>query len=378
MMRRCVTVLLSLIAAVVLYSVPNERAVSEEKSGLKSFAESLKAQKTDFYLFSNSQDNQFMVVPKFGARILAASVGGLNLFWTHPDPLQGQGGLRTWIAPQGGDKGFIFKPDWKGTRDYSGLDPGGYKVVSFKENREIVLATTFRTVSNDGKDKYDLTLTREIRLEDDPLKEDPDFRELHYQYLGMDFIHKLKNNSQAGLDRIIGLWGLIQAPPKGTMVIPVTEVKKDAWRATYFEPLPDDFVRANPDSFSFFIHGSRRCKVGVRPEAAKGVIAYVSKAAEGESALIMMSFPVKPEARYPDKPMSEQETNGDAIQLYSHSEPGALAFGELECHSWALDLPGGTERAFPIKIYLYKGPHEVIKKIGKKLVCAGFAEAHLF
>ena len=41
---------------------------------------------------------------------------------------------------------------------------------------------------------YDLTLVREVRHEEDPLKDDPEFRDLEYDYLGIDFIHKLKNN----------------------------------------------------------------------------------------------------------------------------------------------------------------------------------------
>jgi len=76
--------------------------------------------------------------------------------------------------------------------------------------------------------------------------------------------------------------------------------------------------------------------------------------------------------------MDEQETNGDAVQLYSHLKPGNLAFGELECQSWGLDLPAGGEAAFPVKIDMYKAPLEVLKKIGARVVCAGFAQAHIF
>jgi len=71
----------------------------------------LKSHNIDYFVFSNSQGNKFLVVPQFGARILAVSVGGENLFWTHPDVLKGQGGQRSWISPEGGAKGFIFRPD---------------------------------------------------------------------------------------------------------------------------------------------------------------------------------------------------------------------------------------------------------------------------
>ena len=82
--------------------------------------------------------------------------------------------------------------------------------------------------------------------------------------------------------------------------------------------------------------------------------------------MVFMMFPVKPEGRYVDRPKQEQETNGDAIQLYSHLEEGPYAFGELECQSWGLDLQPGAEQAFPIKIYIYKDSLEVFTKNRKK------------
>ena len=351
---------------------------SQEKTDMKSIISVLESHKIEHYVFSNSQENQFLVVPKFGARILAVSVGGENLFWTHPDILKGQGGQRSWLSPEGGAKGFIFRADWKGNRDFSMMDPGNYKVTFFKENEHLVLHNTFKTASNDGQENYDLTLTREVRHEEDPLKDDPEFKGLSYDYLGIDFVHKLKNNGEAIYDRILGLWCLIQIPPEGTMIVPVQEVKREAWRDTYFELIPSEYVKANSDSFSFYIHGSQRYKVGIRPESSQGIICYISKAKSGDFFMVFMMFPVKPEGRYVDRPKREQETNGDAIQLYSHLEKGSLAFGELECQSWGLDLKSAAEQAFPIKIYIYKDSLDVLQKIGKKLLCPQFDKAFLF
>ncbi|UCC40365.1 MAG: hypothetical protein JSV96_02625 [Candidatus Aminicenantes bacterium] len=338
----------------------------------------LESHKIDHFIFSNSRGNKFLVVPRFGARILSVSVGGENLFWTHPDILKGQGGQRSWISPEGGAKGFIFKPDWKGNRDFSMLDPGNYKVAIFQENEHLALQNAFQTTSNDGKEEYDLTLTREVRHEEDPLEEDPEFEGAKYDFLGIDFVHSLKNNSDAAYDNILGLWCLIQIPPQGTMIVPVHEVEREAWRDTYFEPIPDEFVKSNPDSFSYYIHGSQRYKVGVRPESAQGLICYFSKTKKEDYFMVFMTFPVKPEGRYVDRPRPEQQTNGDAIQLYSHLEKDALAFGELECQSWALDLKPGGEQAFPIKTYIYKASFDVLQKIGKKLICPQFDKACLF
>jgi len=154
----------------------NAEDTAQEKTDMNSIISVLESHKIQHYVFSNSQDNQFLVVPKFGARILAVSVGGENLFWTHPDILKGQGGQRSWVSPEGGAKGFIFRADWKGNRDFSIMDPGNYKVSFFKENEHLVLHNTFKTASNDGQENYDLTLTREVRHEEDPLKDDPEFK----------------------------------------------------------------------------------------------------------------------------------------------------------------------------------------------------------
>lgn len=377
-MRGLIFFLLAVIMGSGAIAFLDAENTSMQAPDINSIINVLKEHKIAYYLFSNEGGNQFLVVPKFGARIFAVSVDGKNLFWTHPDILKGQGGQRSWISPEGGAKGFIFRPDWKGQKDFSAMDPGDYKVVHFEENEHLILQNRFRTTSNDGKEDYDLTLTRELRHLDDPLQGEPGFKELHYSFLGIDFVHRLRNNSQALLDRILALWCLIQIPPKGTMVVPVQRVESGEWRGNYFEPIPERFVKPNPDSFSFFIHGSQRYKVGIRPESCKGIICYLAKAKGQDFFMVFMTFPVMPDERYVDRPKEEQESDGDAIQIYSHLEEGPLAFGELECHSWGLKLQPDAESAFPIKIFLYKAPLDVLKSIGKRLICPQFDVAHIF
>jgi len=376
-MKQIFWIFLAIIASACVSNLfAKSQAVTSPDIG--SIVKVFKDQKIDYYLFSNTQNNKFLVVPKFGGRILAVDLGGENVFWTHPDILRGQGGQRSWISPEGGAKGFILRPDWKGNRDFSMLDPGHYKVLDFKNNEYLSLANTFQVTSNDGQENYYLTLTREMKLGQDPLLKEPQFKSLKYQFLGIDFVHKLKNNSQVVLDKILALWSLIQVPPRGTMIVPVEEVVREAWRGNYFEPIPDEYVKANPDSFSFYVEGSRRYKVGLRPQSVKGIISYLARAKDNDFFMIIMTFPVKPEAPYVDRPRTEQQTNGDCIQIYSHLEEAPLAFGEMECHSWGLELPPGSEQAFPIKIYIYKASLEILKKIGSRLVCPHFDKACLF
>jgi hypothetical protein len=349
----------------------------EERTSMKTIIETLQRENIEQVVMVNNNKDAFVIVPKFGARILAVALGGKNLFWTHPDVLLGQGGQRSWVSPEGGPKGFLFKPDWTGNRDFSMMDPGNYKRVE-SDGKRLAYENSFQAISNDGRHNYDLTLTREFDVLEDPLLENADFESIDYHYLGMDFKHKLVNNSEEMLDQILDLWCLIQVPPKGTMVVPVEDVDDEAWRGNYFEPIPDKYARANSDSFSYFIHGSRRYKVGIRPESAKGVIGYIFDTDLEIASMVFMTFPVKSEARYVDRPKVEQETNGDAIQIYSHLKEEPLAFGELECHSWGLKLEPGGEEGFPIKIYMYRASLDVLKKIGKELICTGFDQAYIF
>lgn len=355
-------------------SADNER----DSGDMDSIIEVLKENGVTYFDISDAQKGRLLVVPRFGARILAAGIGGDNLFWTHPDVMSGQGGQRSWVSPEGGAKGFIFRPDWRGNRDFSMMDPGNYRVVRGDPGKAVKLANRFQTTSNDGKERYDLTLTRDISLTDDPLKSEPDFTGVEYSFLGIDFVHSLQNHSSTTLDRILALWCLIQIPPGGTMIVPVKDVTSAAWRADYFEPIPDRYVHANGDSFSFFIDGGRRYKVGIRPEYARGVISYLYGLPGGDHGLVFMTFPVKPDLPYTDRPKTEQQTNGDAIQLYSHLEKGPLAFGELECQSWGLDLPPEGSASFPVKIYIYRGKLSALKKIGGHLVCSGFGQAYIY
>lgn len=151
------------------------------------------------------------------------------------------------------DKGFIFKPDWSGNRDFSMLDPGNCKVISYPNNQFISLKKSFRAISNDGKEDYNLELTREMSFAENPFEKDPDFKNSDLKFMGIDFVHKLKNRGEKILDRVIGLWALKQIIPQGTMVVPVRKSSPKAYRGNYFEPLPPEFVKLNRNpSLSLF------------------------------------------------------------------------------------------------------------------------------
>jgi hypothetical protein len=68
---------------------------ASEERAMDSMISALRGRQVEHYVFTNEQGSRFLVVPKFGSRILAVSVGGENLFWTHPDVFAGLGGQRS-------------------------------------------------------------------------------------------------------------------------------------------------------------------------------------------------------------------------------------------------------------------------------------------
>lgn len=368
------------VVLIFMSAISSFAAAPQPTPGLDQIVHVLDSQKIKYYLFANGRGNRFLVVPKFGGRVLAVSVGGDNIFWVNPDVLKGQGGQRTWLGPEGGPKAFFLRPDWRGFRDFSMFDPGHFEAKTFAENIILGLVNNFRAVSNDGLETYDAMLTRWFQQLDDPLAADASFKGTRYEFLGIKFANNLNNNIDSKIKGILDFWNIVQVPANGTAVIPVTKVENAAWRGNYRGSVPEKNVKANPDSFSFLVKGGEEYKVGVRPEFQKntGTIGYIIKSWTPEPFLIVISFPVRPSKIYVDKPKSEQSGNGDAIQISSRHEQGELNFGELSCHSWAIDLEGKGVALFPVYYHIYRAPLPVLLKIGKKLVCPGFEKAFLF
>jgi len=63
-------------------------------------------------------------------------------------------------------------------------------LVISPSNEQLVLENTFQATSNDGQENYDLTLTREMKLGQDPLLDEPQFKSLEYEFLGTETVSR--------------------------------------------------------------------------------------------------------------------------------------------------------------------------------------------
>lgn len=352
-------------------------------------------------------DGSLLIVPAWGARVVGAFFDGDNVFWTPPDfdPADpkarwNKGGYRTWIAPEGHDKGFFFDKTWDPDKwdCPAAIDPGAYRAAEAMHPGCRAYANELRVTSNDGTE-YHLRVTREIGTRPNPLADHPAARGV--KSIDILFAHRLKNLSDRAIDKEIGLWSLIMVKPGGTMIVPVQAgVEGSPYRDNYFERVPpgwithhpasagigakpparprDPFTRNGPfmlggpllgmpDALTMRVNGPPRYKIGVSAARCLGITGSIAALPDGSWQVIVKRFPWDPRAAYADRPKDEATSNGDAIQGYNHKEGGAMAFYELECHSPAYALGPGEEREHPIEVLIYRGPERQIKRIGSIL-----------
>lgn len=321
-----------------------------------------------------ADDGTLVVTPGWGGRILFAGAGEENAFWTQPDfQATGQwgwnkGGARSWFSPEGGPKGIYFSADWSEWQCPAAMDPGAYKVEE-KSDTSIRMENTFQATANDGTE-YHLAMGREVTVADRPPLCDC------IKIMPVRFSHWYRNLGDAPLDQCIDLWHLVQIRPGGVILAPLNDGDTTPYR-NYFEPIPEDRVAVKGGCLSVKIDGARRYKLGVTQKRSTGAIAYLRRDGD-DASLFLKRFEVFPEGIYADRPESDQEHNGDAVQLYNHDTGGPEGFGEIECHSPAETLAPGATQTFGMDILLLEGPAPSVIAGGCKLLGVDKNEIELF
>lgn len=316
-----------------------------------------------------SGDGSLLVVPAMGARLLGAFIDGANAFWVHPaftEPATfGAGGNRTWLAPEGHEKGFFFSAAgaW---RVPPSLDPGRYEPVPPRAVGCLAWATRVDTAAADGT-HYRLLLTREIGPAPNPIagRGEPD----GLRFVGAVVRSRLKNLGSRTIDREIGLWSIVVGKPDASVVVPVRPGKAgDDYRDSYYEPpLPGRLVE-RAGALVLRADGPPRTKLGIPPARCRGIVASMGPAAEGVWQLVVNRFPVDPDGVYVDRPRDLPDSNGDAAQIYTAPEAAPLNFFEMEAHSPAVVLDPGEEQEHAVEILVYRGPRSAVLSAATRLL----------
>ncbi len=333
-----------------------------------------------------------LLITEHGARVLACELPGVdhNLFF-HTDATGNghvTGGDRLWIAPEVA----YFWPtlddalnDPKGTAATpSAVDPAEWRP---------------RPVANQPPAGVDaVKLAAEIELHDRRNQgrgvnvAERCFRalspwETELRQTSFSIRHSITDAARpdsAG-DLAIGAWSILQIPPTGTLVCPVTRrLDRDGDIRSYYDPFGDQHVAVDDRSVRFRVDGQRRIKMGIKPEHTTGRMAYYRELGDGESSLILRVFAPLPGEPYCDLPRNDPRhrqlergefsgpaLGGDCLQAYNDDGdafPGTT-FGEMEYHDPCVIVGRGpTSRTGSSVTHAVVGPDDAVRAFGEDLL----------
>jgi len=351
--------------------------------------------RTDIITMGNKDGPILLITPELGARVLGASVNGMNgknLFFVNPEvytdefwkdgPSWNAGGYRSWIAPE---DNFYLKDDdtWFVPKS---MDPGNYKLENSNDHMAI-FGNEFSLVNRKGQE-YNCKLIREIHLLETwqfpAVGQLPD----DIKYVGTRLVHSLENLGDKIIGKdlpYIGLWSLLMVNPSGTMIIPLTKSggKGEAFR-DYGEPdgknfsiVPPDRIAVGDRAITVKIDGKYRCKLGINPEYAGAGIAFLAEDEQGQGRLYIKHFMVDPKGKYLDHPWGLPSDYGDAIQMYN--DDGKMGgFAELECHGPSHILAPKEKQSHDIFVHILTGPVDKLKEIGSQILELDFSQLTFF
>ncbi len=276
--------------------------------------------------------NELTILAERG-RVLQVSVQGEQAFWVNPEWTGNWnvGGDRLWVSPE-------IDWNWKKT---DRVDFAQYDVPQALDSDHWTLAGTTRrscmlrkqqTIRHQQRKRFvRYEITREIEHLTELETEGFD-KALAYQTTNR--LTLLDGTPGQAMD----LWGLVQLPPGGSMLIPVRQ--KSELR-NYFAPIPKRMFTDKDGLLELIITGQTQYKVGVPPSRTVGPIAYARPVRGG---WLVVYRHVSPQfwRPYVDVPISDPRSQGDAVQVYNDGgEFGG--FGELEYHSPGIRFGKGEQ-----------------------------------
>jgi len=135
------------------------------------------------------------------------------------------------------------------------------------------------------------------------------------------------------------LWSLLQMPSGGRMFVSV--LPKSQFR-NHYEPIPNARWTDNDGLMELQVSGSELYKIGLAPDSVLGRMAYVRESSNGDYLVIYRNITPQFRRPYCDVPLSEPDSQGDAIQIfYDGGRYGQM--GEIEHHSPALVAGSGDQ-----------------------------------
>ncbi len=330
-----------------------------------------------------------LLVAEHGARVLGVELPGVDhnlIFHTDATP-DGKvtGGDRLWIAPE---VAYFWPNLDEALRDPKGtaatpaaIDPGAYQTVHSSPGVGIHLAC------------HDIRLASQIDQSSGTVQVDRSWspceapesanRASDLSCLSFSTQH-LFNYRGASEQFVGGAWSILQVPPTGTLICPVTKHLESDEVRSYYDPFGDKHVVVEDRCVKFFIDGQRRIKMGIKPEHTLGRMGYYRRLNGDHSSLIVRIFAPQPGEPYCDLPRDDPRhrqlekgeiegpvLGGDCLQAYNDDGdafPGT-SFGEMEYHDPCIVVGRGPQsRAGACVTHVVAGPDDAVKAWGAEIL----------
>jgi hypothetical protein len=309
-----------------------------------------------------------------GGRILGLYFSGSdeNLLWNttalnsaataaqhfHSDDWRNSGGDRTWLTPEI----HFFYPRFPDNSVYfqpRQLDPGSYQA---RETPSGVTLTN-ECVMHSFRDGWDVRLTIEKQVS--PIKCPLTDLSRAVSFAGYRLATSMKTDEAADDKARIGLWHLLQLPPRGEMIVPL---RSPGAVTHYFGDIPQGHLRVEPNCIRYRMDAPNEQKIGIGPASLTGRTGYLRKDGAVET-LVIRKFDVHPYGDYADVPLHAPDQPGDAFQACSVNTPRLGTFAEMEYHVPAISSASGKTTCEDVsEVWAFRGPREEIAAIAKELL----------
>jgi hypothetical protein len=330
-------------------------------------------------------DGSRLLLLSYGARVLALFAPGSNenFFWTHPalasdesgrsffqaNDWHNTGGDRTWLAPEV-DVFFPNYPDTAVWQVPAKLDPGSYAAV--QPGPDLKFASKIAVTLSRSQQKVEARITKSWGPALNPLRHEPCWKEFdgisYTGYTQETWLELLEGSDKSAP---VGLWNLLAVPNGGEVIIPTHARAEPEIYSGNVAPaalmVTDHLVR-------FRTQGEGIQKIGVRAAASTGRLGYLYRSRDGW-ALIIRSFSVNPSGEYIDVPW-QRSAASDAFGFSTQACSVRTELGdycELEYHAPAINLASGQLQSHDTsQLWAFRGPQNVIRKVGKRLLSSAF------
>jgi len=296
---------------------------------------------------------------------------------------------RFWLGPEGGQYALYFKKGdsfniahWQVP---ALIDTDKYQVL--KADASEATFTKAATVTNYAGTRFDLEITRTIRLMDKTALEQKLQTSLPagVKVVAYESDNQVKNSGNTDWKKekgLLSIWllAMLTPTPRTAVIIPFKPVQhvKDYITDNYFGPVPSERLIVKDSVLYFNCDGKSRGKIGLSPKIAKSVAASYDY---DRNALTIIYFEVDKDGSYVNSKweLQKEPFKGDVINAYNDGplQDGTQMgpFYEIESSSSAKELAKGASMRYRQTTCHFQGDYAAMSALALKVLGVELNEA---